>query len=178
MANETKYEKAIFAAGCFWCIEKDMEKIDGVIEATSGYTGGETENPTYEQVSYGGTGHTEAVEVTFDPSKVTYEQLLDVFWRNVDPLDAEGQFCDKGSQYRSGIFYLNDEQKVLAEKSRDELNKSGKLPSKIVTEIIKASKFYEAEGYHQDYYKKNPVRYNTYRYLCGRDKRLKELWGE
>lgn len=176
MANEQNYDTAIFAGGCFWCIEKDFEAIDGIIEATSGYTGGHLKNPSYGSVSAGGTGHTEAIEVQYDPNKITYAQLLEVFWRNIDPVDAHGQFCDKGTQYRSGIFYKNEQQRLAAEESKAQIDKSKTLPEPIVTEITKASEFYPAEDYHQDYYKKNPVRYKTYRFLCGRDKRLQELW--
>lgn len=169
---------ATFAAGCFWCTESDFEKLDGVIEATSGFIDGHTKNPTYKQVSAGNTGYTEAVEVRYDDSKVSYQQLLDHFWKNVDPLDAGGQFCDRGSQYRSGIYYHDEEQKKLAEASRDALDRSGKLPARIVTEIKAATRFYAAEKYHQDYYKKNTVRYKYYRWGCGRDRRLEELWGK
>ncbi len=167
---------AIFAAGCFWCVESDFDKVEGVISTTSGYTDGKEKDPTYEQVSAGGTGHTEAVQIVYDPKKVSYQKLLDVFWRNVDPLDAEGQFCDKGDQYRSGIFYQNEEQKKLAERSKAALEKSGRFDQPIVTEIAQVTPFYTAEEYHQDFYKKNPVRYKFYRFNCGRDARLEELW--
>ncbi|MEJ2313400.1 MAG: peptide-methionine (S)-S-oxide reductase MsrA [Nitrospirota bacterium] len=175
---ETKYEEAIFAGGCFWCMEPPFEKLDGVKEVISGYTGGHKENPTYKEVSAGGTGHVEAVKVIYDPSKVSYETLLQVFWRQVDPTDAGGQFVDRGSQYRSAIFYLNDKQKALAEQSKAELAKSGRFDKPIVTEILPAGKFYEAEDYHQDYYKKNPIRYKIYRYGSGRDKFLEKAWGD
>lgn len=168
---------ATFAAGCFWCTEADFEKVPGVVEAVSGYTGGTVERPSYRQVSAGGTGHTEAVRVYYDPSRVAYEQLLDVYWRNVDFLDAGGQFCDRGDQYRPAIFYNDDEQKRLAEQSKAELAASGRFHQPIVIEIEKAGTFYPAEDYHQDYYKKNPVRYNFYRWNCGRDQRLAELRG-
>mgnify|MGYP001481134036 CR=1 FL=1 len=169
---------AIFAGGCFWCVESDFDKVPGVLSTTSGYIGGSKANPTYQQVSSGGTGHAEAVKIVYDPKTVTYEKLLYVFWRNVDPLTKAGQFCDFGSQYRSAIFYLNDEQKRLAETSKAELEKSGRFKRPIVTEIVPAGTFYPAESYHQDYYKNNSVRYNLYRFNCGRDARLEELWGK
>jgi len=175
---ETRIESAIFAGGCFWCMESPLEKIEGVKEVISGYTGGHKENPTYEEVSSGTTGHLEAVEVVYDPSKVSYERLLDMFWRQIDPTDLNGQFVDRGSQYRSAIFYLSVEQKRLAEKSKEELQKSGKFKRPVVTEILPASTFYRAEEYHQDYYKKNPIRYKFYRFNSGRDKFLKKAWGE
>jgi peptide-methionine (S)-S-oxide reductase len=176
--SDSKTAKAIFASGCFWCTEADFDKVPGVISTTSGYVGGKTTNPTYEQVSAGITGHTEAVEVVYDPSKVTYEQLLEVFWRNVDPLDAGGQFCDRGSQYRTGIFVHDAEQRRLAEASKQALEDNGRFDRPIVTEIEEAGPFYPAEDYHQDYYEKNPVRYKFYRWNCGRDQRLAEVWGE
>ncbi|HEV8337916.1 MAG TPA: peptide-methionine (S)-S-oxide reductase MsrA [Candidatus Polarisedimenticolia bacterium] len=172
-----KYETATFAGGCFWCMEPPFDKIDGVISTTSGYTGGRTVNPTYEQVSSGTTGHAEALQVLFDPAKVGYRKLLEVFWHNVDPLAKGRQFCDVGEQYRSEIFYHNDEQKRLAEESKKELESSGRFKQPLVTEIVQATAFYPAEDYHQDYYMKNPVRYKFYRFSCGRDQRLKELWG-
>ncbi len=168
---------AIFAGGCFWCVEADFDKVPGVISTTSGYIGGKVANPTYPQVSSGGTGHTEAVKIVYDPDIVTYEKLLYVFWRNIDPLTKDAQFCDYGSQYRTGIYTVNDEQKRLAEASKAALDKSGRFKRPIVTEIVAAGPFYAAETYHQDYYKKNPVRYNFYRFNCGRDARLDELWG-
>lgn len=171
-----KTEKAIFAGGCFWCMEPPFEKLDGVKDVVSGYTGGTKENPTYKEVSSGTTGHAEAVEITYDPEKVSYETLLDVFWRQINPTDAGGQFVDRGSSYRSGIFYLNEEQRELAEKSKEELAKSGRFSDPIVTEITPASRFYRAEDYHQDYYKRNPIRYKYYRYGSGRDKFLKKAW--
>jgi peptide methionine sulfoxide reductase msrA/msrB len=167
---------ATFAGGCFWCTEADFEKTLGV-RAVSGYTGGTKENPTYQEVSSGSTGHVEAVQVFYDPSKVTYEELLDTFWRHIDPTDPGGQFVDRGSQYRSVIFYHDEEQKELAEKSKEALSKSGKFSKPIVTEILKFTRFYEAEEYHQDYYKKNPLRYKFYRYNSGRDQFLKKVWG-
>jgi len=168
---------ATFAGGCFWCVEEAFDKVNGVISTTSGYTGGNIRNPTYEQVTTGRTGHFEAVQVEYDPSVVKYETLLDVFWHNIDPLDAGGQFCDRGSQYRSAIFYHDDEQRELAERSKRELEESGVLPGKIVTEILPAGEFYAAEDYHQDYYRRNAVRYNFYKFTCGRPARLEELWG-
>jgi len=173
---DVKYEKAIFAGGCFWCMEPPFEKLDGVKEVISGYTGGNKENPTYEEVSSGVTGHLESVEVIYDPAKVTYEQLLDVFWMQIDPTDAGGQFVDRGGQYRSAIFYLNEEQKALAEKSKEALAASGRFDKPLVTEILPASTFYRAEDYHQDYYKKNPIRYKFYRFGSGRDQFLKKAW--
>lgn len=170
--------KATFAGGCFWCMESPFDKLDGVISVTVGYTGGRTKNPTYEEVSGGGTGHAEAVQIVYDPAKITYAKLLDIFWRNVDPLTKDAQFCDHGSQYRSGIFYHDDGQKTLAETSKKTLEESKRFPSPIVTEIVPASEFFHAEEYHQHYYKKNPIRYKYYRYGCGRDRRLQELWGK
>lgn len=168
---------AIFAGGCFWCIEADFEKLDGVIAVESGYTGGSVPNPTYEQVSQGGTGHAEAGRVRYDPQRVSYEKLLDYFWRNIDPTVKDRQFCDVGSQYRSAIFYQNDTEQKLAQSSLHVLEKSGRFP-RIYTGIVAAGAFYPAEDYHQDYYKKNPIRYKFYRSSCGRDARLKSLWGE
>ena len=166
---------AIFAGGCFWCIEKDFEKLPGVIEVESGYTAGKTPNPGYEQVSSGGTGHTEAVRVIYDPQKVSYPQLVDYFWRHIDPTVKDRQFCDVGSQYRSGIYWANEAERKAAEASRDALLKSGKFKT-IHTELAPASTFWQAETYHQDYYKKNPIRYNYYRKGCGRDARVEEIW--
>jgi peptide-methionine (S)-S-oxide reductase len=167
--------KATFAGGCFWCVEADFDKVAGVISTTSGYIGGMQVNPTYQQVSSGSTGHTEAVEIVYDPAKVSYEKLLDVFWRNHDPLTKNAQFCDHGSQYRPGIFYHDDEQRRLAEASKKTAQARFKQP--IQTEITQATTFYGAEDYHQDYYLKNPIRYKFYRLNCGRDRRLEELWG-
>lgn len=170
--------EAIFASGCFWCTEKDFSEVPGVSNVVSGYIGGRTENPTYKQVSAGKTGHTEAVKVTYDPSKVTYKELLKVFWFSVDPYTKDRQFCDKGSQYRSGIFYVNKEQQGLAKESLAQLKRQFSITQPIHTEITAASQFWEAESYHQDYYKKNSFRYNYYRFSCGRDQRLKALWGD
>ncbi|MEO6353284.1 MAG: peptide-methionine (S)-S-oxide reductase MsrA [Oxalobacteraceae bacterium] len=167
---------AIFAGGCFWCVEADFEKLPGVIKAESGYTGGRVENPSYEQVSSGGTGHAEAARITYDPSKVSYPQLLDYFWHHVDPTVKDRQFCDVGAQYRTAIFYQDEAQHRAAQASKAALEKSGRLPQ-IYTEITPAGRFYLAEEYHQDYYKKNPVRYNYYRLTCGRDNRVAEVWG-
>jgi peptide-methionine (S)-S-oxide reductase len=169
---------AIFAGGCFWCVESDFDKVPGVLSTTSGYIGGTVANPTYQQVSAGDTGHAEAVKIVYDPAMVTYDKLLYVFWRNVDPLTKDSQFCDYGTQYRSAIFYLDDEQKRLAEASKAALEQSKRFKRPIVTEIVKAGPFYAAENYHQDYYKKNPLRYDFYRYNCGRDARLDEVWGK
>jgi len=168
---------AVFAGGCFWCMETAFEGLPGVSAVISGYTGGEKKNPTYEEVSAGGTGHAESVEVTFDPAKISYEQLLQVFWHNVDPLAAGHQFCDYGTQYRSAIFYRGEEQWKAAEESKRKLEEEPRFKGKIATQIVAATTFYPAEEYHQDFYKKNPVRYHTYRTGCGRDARLKELWG-
>jgi peptide-methionine (S)-S-oxide reductase len=168
---------AIFAGGCFWCMEPPFDKLEGVLATTSGYIGGTKADPTYEQVTSGRTGHYEALQVEYDPARVSYERLLDVFWRNIDPLDATGQFCDKGPQYRSAIFAIDDNQRAAAEASKAALDKSGKLPGRIVTEILPAAKFYPAEAYHQDYYRKNSTAYTYYRWSCGRDKRLERLWG-
>ena len=169
-------ETATFAGGCFWCIESDFEKVDGVVEVTSGYTGGHKVNPTYESVSSGDTGHVEAVQVLYDPSKVTYKIILDIFWKHINPTDPGGQFADRGPQYRSAIFYHNEKQKMLAEQSKEELNAMGKFEKPVVTEIVQFSKFYNAEEYHQDYYKKNPIKYKYYRFNSGRDKFLKKSW--
>ena len=171
-------ETAIFAGGCFWCEETAFVGIPGVISVTSGYTGGQVKNPTYEQVSAGGTGHAESVRVVFDPSKISYDRLLYVFWRNVDPFQANAQFCDHGNQYRSAIFYADDAQRRAAEESKRKLEEDPKFGGKIVTQIVPASTFYPAEEYHQEFYKKNPVRYHEYRNGCGRDARLRQIWGD
>lgn len=171
-------EKATFAGGCFWCMVPPFEKLEGVKEVISGYTGGHKVNPTYEEVSAGTTGHVEAVEVTYDPTRVTYEKLLDVFWRQINPTDAGGQFVDRGSSYKSAIFYHNEEQKRLAEESKKKLEQSGRFDKPIITEIRPAAPFYRAEEYHQDYWKKNPIRYKFYRYNSGRDQFLAKVWGK
>ena len=169
---------ATLAGGCFWCMEPPFDKLEGVISTTSGYTGGHTKNPTYKQTSSGKTGHTEAIQIVYDPRKISYEKLLNVFWHNIDPTTRDKQFCDRGNQYRSEIFYHNEEQKRLADASKAALNKSKPFKAPIVTQVTQASTFYAAEDYHQDYYKKNPIRYRYYRYGCGRDKRLEQLWGK
>ena len=168
---------AIFAGGCFWCVEAAFDKVDGVVSTTSGYTGGTKVDPTYEQVSAGRTGHYESLKVEYDPARVSYARLLDVFWHNVDPVDASGQFCDKGPQYRAAIFVTNDSERAQAEASKAALDKSHKLSSPIVTAILPATTFYPAEEYHQDYYLKNPAHYKFYRWSCGRDNRLEQVWG-
>jgi peptide-methionine (S)-S-oxide reductase len=167
---------ATFAAGCFWCMEPPFDALGGVISTTSGYTGGTTSSPTYEQVSDGRTGHTEALRIVYDPSKVTFATLLDVFWRNVDAVDGGGQFCDRGSQYRPAIFYHSDAQKRQAEASKERV--AAQLGKPVAVQIVSAGPFYDAEAYHQDYYKKNPVRYKFYKWNCGRDQRLEQLWGK
>lgn len=176
--NEKNTSIATFAGGCFWCMEPPFDKLDGVISTTSGYTGGHTKNPTYQQTSSGRTGHTEAIQIVFNKEKINYKELLYIFWRNIDPTVADRQFCDKGNQYRAEIFYHDNEQRQLALESKTELNKKKTFPQPIVTQVTRATTFYPAEEYHQDYYKKNPIRYKYYRYSCGRDKRLKELWGD
>jgi len=175
--EEPKLATATFAGGCFWCMEGPFDKLPGVISTTSGYIGGTKEKPTYEEVSSGTTGHAEAVQIVYDPSKITYAQLLEVFWHNVDPITPNAQFCDHGPQYRSAIFFHDAEQQRLAEESKRQLEAAGRFKKPIVTELVAASTFYPAEDYHQDYYQKNPVRYRYYRFGCGRDARLKELWG-
>ena len=173
---QSRYEKATFAGGCFWCMESAFEKVPGVIEVVSGYEGGAGKDPTYE--TYAQKGYVEVIQVAYDPSKISYEDLLKVFWMQINPTDPGGQFVDRGPQYRSAIFYGNDEQKRLAEKSKEELDKSGKFQKPVVTEIIPTSTFYKAEDYHQDYYKKNPLRYTYYRYASGRDQFLDKAWGK
>jgi peptide-methionine (S)-S-oxide reductase len=170
--------KAYFAGGCFWCMEEVFEKIDGVLSATSGYMGGTVSNPTYEEVSAGRTGHAESVEVVYDPAKVSYQKLLDAFWRNVDPITPNAQFCDHGNQYRSAIFFQTDEEKRASDSSKQTIEQSKRFKEPIVTQIVMASRFFPAEEYHQDFYKKNPVRYKFYKYNCGRAQRLEELWGK
>lgn len=177
-AENANFAKATFAGGCFWCMEPPFDKLPGVVSTTSGYTGGNKLNPTYREVSDGETGHTEAVQIVYDPAKISYDQLLNVFWRNIDPTVKDQQFCDHGSQYRTGIFAHDDMQKKLADAAKAALLKSKPFKADIVTEITAASTFYPAEDYHQDYYLKNPVKYKFYRFNCGRDARLKELWGE
>ncbi len=177
-AAETTSGKAYFAGGCFWCMEEVFEKVDGVLSATSGYMGGTVSNPTYEEVSAGRTGHAESVEVIYDPAKVSYQKLLDAFWRNVDPITPNAQFCDHGNQYRSAIFFQTDEEKRASDGSKQTIEQSKRFKEPIVTQIVMASKFYPAEEYHQDFYKKNPIRYKFYKYNCGRAQRLEELWGK
>jgi peptide-methionine (S)-S-oxide reductase len=174
-AQSDNRESAILAGGCFWCMEPPYDETEGVLATISGYSGGDELDPTYEQVSAGTTGHIEVVKIEYDPSKVGYEKLLDIFWRNIDPLDASGQFCDKGPQYRSAIFYGNEEEKKLAEESKKKIEE--KLGKPVVTEILPEKAFYDAEDYHQNYYQENPIRYKLYRYGCGRDARLEEVWG-
>jgi methionine-S-sulfoxide reductase len=179
MANGTeKREKATFAGGCFWCMEPPFVKLDGVLSVTPGYTGGEKANPTYEEVCSGRTGHAEAVEILFDPAKIGYGEMLEVFWQNIDPTDGGGQFADRGTQYRTAIFFHNAGQERLARESKAKLQASGKFTSPIRTEVVPAAIFYPAEEYHQDYYRKNPVRYEYYRYGSGRDRYLKDVWGK
>jgi peptide-methionine (S)-S-oxide reductase len=177
MTTSEGLDSFIVAGGCFWCVESDFEKLDGVIEAVSGYTGGRTNNPTYKQVTYNDTGHYEAVEITFNPAVVSYETLIDHYWTTVDPTDPTGQFCDKGESYRTAIFARED-QLEIAQNSLARVKKDKPFKANIVTPILPATTFYKAEDYHQDYYKKNPVRYKIYRTGCGRDARLKKLWGK
>ena len=174
---QNNYTKATFAGGCFWCMEHPFEKLEGVVDVISGYTGGHKESPNYKEVSAGGTGHLEAIQILYDPSKISYSELLDVFWRQIDPTDPGGQFVDRGDQYTTAIFYHSENQRVSAQKSIEELEKTGMFNKPIVTKIQKASKFYKAEDYHQDYNKKNPIRYKYYRYNSGRDQYLKKIWG-
>ena len=170
--------KAYFAGGCFWCMEEAFEKVEGVVSVVSGYMGGTVSDPTYEQVSAGRTGHAEAVEVSYDPAKVSFQKLLEAFWRNIDPLTPNAQFCDHGSQYRSVVFYGTEEEQRLSEESKSAIERSKRFSSPIVTQLVKASTFYPAEDYHQDYYKKNPIRYKYYKFNCGRAQRLEALWGK
>ena len=176
-ASASNVEKAIFAGGCFWCMEAPFDKLPGVVSVSAGYTGGHKKNPTYKEVSAGGTGHAEAVQVVYDPTKISYSALLAVFWRNVDPTVTDRQFCDVGHQYRAAIFYRGEEQRKSALQSKASLEKNRPFREAVVTEITQATEFFPAEEYHQHYYKKNPLRYSYYRSGCGRDKRLKELWG-
>ena len=175
---ETKQENATFAGGCFWCMEHPFEGVEGISEVLSGYTGGRKKNPTYEEVSAGATFHLESIQITYDPAKISYSKLLNMFWRQIDPTDPDGQFVDRGLQYRTAVFYHNEEQKRLAEKTKVQLDKSGRYDEQIVTEIIEATSFYKAEEYHQDFYKKSPVRYQAYRKGTGRDKFLERIWGK
>lgn len=177
--EESDFRRATFAGGCFWCMEPPFDKLDGVISTTSGYAGGHVPNPTYKQVSAGSTGHAEVVQVVYDPEKISYQELLSVFWRNVDPLDSGGQFCDRGNQYRTAIFYHDEQQLRLGEQSKAALERSGRFSRPAATEIVPLNgNFYPAEEYHQDYYIKNPLRYKYYRKACGRDRRLEQLWGD
>ena len=176
-AQAPKPATAIFAGGCFWCVEADFDKVPGVLSTTSGYIGGTVANATYHQVSSGATGHAEAVKVVYDPARVTYAKLLDVYWRSIDPLVKDKQFCDTGDQYRTAIFYLDDAQKKLAEETKKQVEAKF-APRPVYTQIVKATAFYDAEDYHQDYYKKNEARYKFYRWNCGRDQRLEQLWGK
>ena len=176
-ATDATPGKAYFAGGCFWCMEEAFEKVEGVLSATSGYMGGRVANPSYEEVSAGRTGHAESVEVIYDPSKVSYQKLLDAFWHNVDPVTPNAQFCDHGSQYRSVIFFQTDEEKRASDTSKQAIEQSKRFTEPIVTQIVPASQFYPAEEYHQDFYKKNPIRYKFYKYNCGRAQRLEALWG-
>lgn len=171
------FATATFAAGCFWCVESDFDQVNGVVETISGYTGGKTKNPTYREVGGGGTGHAEALQVKYDPSKVSYQQLLEYYWHHVDLTDGGGQFCDRGDQYRPAIFTHDEGQMRLAEASKAALEKSGRFNKPIAVQIVPASTFTPAEDYHQDYYNKNPLKYRYYRYGCGRDARIKQLWG-
>lgn len=174
--KDDQLKTAIFAAGCFWCVEEAFDKVDGVVETTSGYTGGIQPNPTYEQVSAGNTGHAEALRVKYDPARVTYAQLLDTFWHNVDPFDAGGQFCDRGSSYRGAIFVMSDEEERQAKESKEKV--ATQFAKTVATEIVRATPFYPAEGYHQDYHTKNPLKYSFYKWNCGRAQRLEQIWGK
>lgn len=175
---EPQTARATFAGGCFWCMEQPFDELPGVLSTTSGYTGGSKPDPTYEEVSAGSTGHAEAVEVVYDPARVSYEKLLEVFWINIDPTVKDRQFCDVGNQYRTAIYFHNEAQRQLAEAYKAKLEQTKPFEEPIVTEITAASTFYPAEEYHQDYYKKNPLRYHWYRFNCGRDQRLRQLWGD
>ncbi len=178
VAGDSNYETATFAGGCFWCMEPPYDKLDGVISTTSGYTDGHKKDPTYAEVSAGSTGHTEAIQIKYDPVKISYEELLAVFWKNIDPTTPDQQFCDHGSQYRSAVFYHDDAQKLAAEKSFKQVEKTKPFKEPVVTQLAMATTFYPAEDYHQNYYQRNPLRYKYYRYACGRDARLEEIWGK
>jgi peptide-methionine (S)-S-oxide reductase len=178
VVSDAPRETAVFAGGCFWCMEAPFDALKGVESTISGYAGGKETNPTYAQVSSGETGHVEAIQITYDPRVVSYAKLLDVFWKNIDPLDPDGQFCDKGPQYRTAIFYRGDEQKALAEKSLEDVKSAKHFKEPITTRLVEATTFYPAEDYHQNYYKVNPSRYKFYRFACGRDARLEEVWGK
>ena len=178
LAEDKRLEKATFAGGCFWCMEEALDKVEGVVSTTSGYTGGHQPNPTYEEVSAGGTGHAESVEVLYDPQKVGYTALLSAFWRNIDPTTPDRQFCDVGNQYRPAIFYHGETQKRLAEESKRALDQGKPFKEPLMTQIVAASEFYPAEDYHQNFYQKNPVRYKFYKWNCGRAQRLEQLWGK
>lgn len=177
-SDSAEVAKAYFAGGCFWCMEEAFEKVEGVVEVESGYMGGTVKNPSYEDVSSGRTGHAESVEVRYDPSKLTYAQLLETFWHNIDPITADAQFCDHGNQYRAVIFYQGDEQRKAAEESKHAIERSKRFGTPVVTEVTQASEFFPAEEYHQDFYKKNPIRYKYYKFTCGRAQRLESLWGK
>ena len=177
-ATDDELATATFAGGCFWCVESDFDKVPGVVETVSGYTGGTADNPTYKQVTMGGTGHREAVQIRYDPKQVSYERLLHIFWRSVDPTDGGGQFCDRGESYQTAIFVENDEERLLAEASKEALEKSMVLDAPVVTPIERAGEFYPAEDYHQDYYTKSPFRYRYYRFACGRDSMVQQVWGK
>ena len=178
MSQDNGYEVATFAGGCFWCIQPPFDKLNGVVKTTVGYTGGKEKNPTYEQVSSGTTGHAESIEIIYDPKKITYDEILQVFWMNINPMDSGGQFVDRGKQYRPAIFYHNEAQKEAAEASKKKLEESGRFDKPIVVEIVEATAFYPAEDYHQEFYKKSPVRYKTYRWGSGRDQFIEKYWGK
>ncbi len=177
-ADAKRLSTAVFAGGCFWCVESDFDKVEGVVSTTSGYTGGTVDNPTYQQVSHEDTGHFESVKVTYDPDQVSYAELVHYYFRHIDPTDADGQFCDKGDSYKSAVFVANEGERMAAEDEIAAINTSGVLDAPLVTRVIDASTFWPAEGYHQDYYKKNPLKYRYYRTACGRDGRVKAVWGD
>lgn len=176
-ANTSRLSTAIFAGGCFWCVEADFDKVDGVVSTVSGYTGGTTDEPTYKQVTYGDTGHYEAVKISYDPTRVSYDELVEHFFRTIDPTDPRGQFCDKGDSYRTAVFVSDAEERNVVETEINEIEESGILPGPVVTKVIDASEFWPAEDYHQDYYRTTPVKYRFYRRGCGRDAKLEKLWG-